>query len=403
MTTEVQQRQWVTHFGTGFAIVILAALLSHTVRNTSFITRMEMLNLDSWVAFQLPPESSEIVIVAITDQEYQQKENFNSTSPLSARRVTDVICAIAKSGPKLIGVDVDTSGWSAIDRENVYQSCPVRKLNARGPGVPIVWAIGGYEDEDKNQNRVVHLDSIQGIAPDDCFAVVADIEDVDGVVRSYDSAVLSDNQMWPSFGPVIADTQKGDEPACQVRRVGPDRKITRARINFRGGKKAFYHLNISTVLMAADTEAWQSSNPLKHNIVLFGGSYRAARDSYMTPAGQLDGVDVLSHAVLSELPGGQIRDVPPSLFLTFDILMGFGIVTLTYFNKNPWLLLLVLLAIPVLSFAASLVLYNSFSYFASFVPVLVGVFFHELLAHLVEHHRLKRDLQELSKRLAAAG
>ena len=390
MQSHPRRRHILEHFGTGFLVVILAAALTHALRNTTFMRRLEMVILDSWTSFQLPQESSDIAIVAITDEEYRAQ--FHNTSPLSPAKVADLLCAIAHSGPKVIGVDLDTAEWSAADRDRVREQCVTVHENSQTYRIPLVWALGGIEDP----AGLIQLNPVINSAPGDCFAPPAIIPDEDGVIRGSYREIVGGDRRWPGFGSLIAAAREGSVRDCRTNgAIGGSGRPNRFLINFRGDVKTFPHLNASTVLGAAFTDAWEGDNPLKNKIVLLGGTFRAGRDRYPTPRGQMDGVNVMAYAIQSELPGGGIKQVPEALFLTTDLLIGFAVVMLTFFLKNAWTLLLIFLAIPFLAFAASLLLYSSLGYFMSFMPVLTAVFIHEVIMHVREDLRIRRELQRL--------
>lgn len=388
----VERRKWQEHFGYGLLIVFGAVLLTYATRDTTFMRRMEAANLDSWLAFQVPAPSSPIIVVAVTDQDYSAE--FGAASPLAPSRVSDLICAIVGTGPSVIGVDLDTSNWSAAERDRRHRRCPTAVVNGQQQRIPTVWAAGGYEKDPGS----VEMERINSASPGDCFAAPAVIPDDDGVLRAYLAEIVSGTERWPSFPRVIESIAQGQTGECAAPSTGIQH-ASRIHINFRGGENAFPQLTASTVLGAAGTPAWQAYNPLRGKIVLLGGTYRAARDRYVTPVGWMDGVVILAHAVQTELPGGAIKGVSPAVFLAIDISLGLVLLTITFFAKSRWVLPLVLLAVPVLSFTASLAVYNSFAYFVSFMPVLAGVFVHESMMHLLEHHRMKRELQMLKSRV----
>ena len=123
-------------------------------------------------------------------------------------------------------------------------------------------------------------------------------------------------------------------------------------INYAGGGASFPHPSAKTVINDAGTEAWRNYNWLQNRVVIIGGSYRAGRDKYFTPAGYMDGVDILALTVLS-LENG-IRAPTAEAFLTMDILLGFVLLTATsWFFHRTWVLLLSFLLIPVIALLTS--------------------------------------------------
>ena len=368
-------------------VVLAAAGLTYLFRDSILMDRLEMVNLDSWMSFQRLEVSSEIAVVEITDEEYRSL--FNATSPLSPPTVAVLIRAIAHCRPKVIGVDLDTTAWPLEVREQVSNELLVIRQNGGEHKVPLVWALGGYSEAGK-----IEVDGLANPDPRSCFALPASVEDGDGIVRGYFPEISSDRKRWLGFAPAILRAAQGE--ACGAPDVtGEALTAKRVRVNFRGGRASFVHLTASTVMGAAYTPAWDNENPLRGKIVLLGGAYRAARDRYVTPLGTMSGVDIAAHAVRSASPGGEIKEVGEAVFLALDLLLGCVLVTLTFFSESPWMLVGTAVAVPVLAMTASLLAYSSFGYFASFMPVLLAVFFHALIEHVITFRRMAHELARL--------
>jgi len=76
--------------------------------------------------------------------------------------------------------------------------------------------------------------------------------------------------------------------------------------------------------------------------------------------------------------------------------VGLTLLLVTYWLPRGWALIIALIAIPILALLASLLLFQSLGYFASFIPVLAGVFVHELIEHNYEYHMLLRQQMKLN-------
>src|SRR5215212_633643 len=63
--------------------------------------------LDAQMHLRAAPEDSDVVIVRITDEDYREK--FKSKSPLDPVELQNIINAIARGKPKVIGVAIDTA------------------------------------------------------------------------------------------------------------------------------------------------------------------------------------------------------------------------------------------------------------------------------------------------------
>ena len=357
------------------------------MEHTWFFRHMENSNLDVWLGAKAPAASDRVFVVSITDDDY--KELFNSTSPLKPQQVQKIIEANAESGACRIGVDLDTSEWSAND---------VAGLAAVTQGKPVIWAREyleddsptGKNDEHKAENNS-HMGKVLGVDGDAvCSGLPAYLPDEDGVIRHYEPMVA-----------MPGDAPKFSFAARMVAGCGPKKPEGRGAgegklINFLGDPKAFGHLSAGALLKLAKTEGWKGTkNPLNGHFVLLGGAFRAARDKFYTPSGRMDGVDIIAHTIVSELHGGEVKSPDSTFFFAVDVALGLCLVAGGWLLPRKWALPAMIAIVTVAAFLASWVAFQSFGYFASFVPVLGGVLTHELFEHFVEHHEILREHKEL--------
>ena len=393
------------HFLTGFAIVAAAAFLTVRLHHTSFLHWADLENLDVWILLHKPEPSREIVVVDITDDDYRVL--FDSQSPLAPPRVRTLIWAIAASYPKVVGIDLDTSEWNPSERQWLVDKVKIGQAGVPG-AVPVVWALGGYPLEDKttpdgntaeNREGRVTFALINGGPGPYCWAIPGIVPDEDGVVRSYMPSVADGTgRRLYGFATAIAAVASQGPAACLHLSPAAATPGQSRRIAFAGGRDAFAHLTASVVLGAAFSDAWKVENPLRGKIVLLGGAYHVARDRYVTPVAYLDGVDLLAHSLQSLSPGNELRDAGKDLFLWIDLALGALLVTMSYW-KTLWAEIFAFVMMPLLALFASLLVYNSLGYFASVMPVILGVTVHSLMEHFVDHHRLKREVGVLRREL----
>lgn len=363
--------KFLSHLATGSAIVVAAAAITSALHDTSFFRRLENSNLDTWLLAKKPVVSQDIFVVLVTDDDYRNL--FHATSPLDQRQLQKIAGAIAKSGARLIGVDFDTSEWDPALTKELPRDVPVvwaREAEESGGGLRLEKVLGGDG---------------HGV----CFGLPSYVPDDDGVIRAYNSEF----EGIPSFGKSAAGGCRSEHEAG----VHPHEHAK--TINFLGNRLSFDHLPAGALLALAETAEWRKQNPLRGKIVLLGGAFKAARDQFPTPVGRMDGVDILAHTIASELPGGEMRHLNKSAFFAMDLVLGLLLVTGTWFLPRAWALLITFLFLPLLAFAASWLAFQSAGYFASFVPVLAGVFIHELIEHVREHRELLRECEELKREL----
>src|ERR1051325_3847275 len=205
-----------------------------------------------------------VVIVRINDNDYQSY--FHGKSPLDQKVLGQVIDAIAKGGPAIIGVDVDTSAPE------------FHEFKAGEKWPPIVWARGATYS---NRNERYQLYDVLGNQyPAPLSGFVAFKLDSDETIRRYVRIrQASDGKaefLAPSF------------PWAIVSQL-PDKRRTLQEIEeellikFQGEPKNTpgFNFDVQTVLKVADGEGWRTNGPLSGQIVLLGGDY-AAQDEHKT-------------------------------------------------------------------------------------------------------------------------
>lgn len=381
------------HFATGLAVVAAAAMISYVLHDTSFGRHMEMTNLDAWFRFGVTGVDPRIAVVGITDTDYSSPV-FHRGCPLPLDGVAKLIHAAALSGPRVIVVDLDTSDWPADARRDLQSLVAAAGKQLGLLQAPqLAWAVGGAEDT-LGGIALQKIDAQGG-----CMGVPASIPDNYGVVRGYLPYIPSNGARVPSLAAVASRLYAGNGCAGEATSPSGDPLPPVDLIEYSGGPERFVHLTAAVVLGAAETQPWQNSNPLQGKIAVIGGQFREARDRYVTPAGYLDGVDILAHAIASAQKGG-IPEPGHQAFLLSDLLLGAVLVTGSFFLHRFWVLAISFVAIPFVALAASFALYHFTGYFMSFMPILGAVFLHHLVEHGVEHWKLKKELHGLRAEVA---
>jgi CHASE2 domain-containing sensor protein len=392
------------HLGRGLVFVLLgmtvAFFLHEFPLTRPLVSALEAANLDVFFLLHGGEAQKDIVVVGISEEDYKSDELFCSgraprctgieppcvpgQSPLCKDLVVRLITAIATSGAKVIGVDLDTSDWEKEDRDKVTTT--LREAHDNNPsmvGIPLlVWALNG--DSDAEKATVVQLKAALNRGKD-CYAAPTVTKDADGVVRGYLKALSTYNTgVISGMGSALVND-------CAAPKA-PSNDDERSLINYSGGRSSFIHLTAGTVLQASKGPSWQHDNPLKTaKFVLLGGTYQAARDKYVTPVGYLAGVDVLAFTVRGELD--RLHD---QWYPVIDVALGVLLLCITWkFAEGAVLAWLIpLLTIPaVLLLSYGLFLWPGF--FISFIPVALGVIAEHIVEHGYEYSRLLEEYGQL--------
>lgn len=367
-------------------VVAIIAIVMLGCEKRGITHQWEMFGLDSFLRLGSKAESQLVRIIEITDEDYEKV--FGGKSPLDSELVYNLILEVAKGQPAVIGVDLDLS--SANVPERIDQE--VARMNAQlRPRV--IWAqLTSVPPQGKHEEPVL----LQKPSADPChFGLTLFPRDRDGMVRRYARTLEVKPEPFPTLSWSILTAYH--RASCTSNLGKLDARADDLIFNFGSGG-SFIAIDAGSILSASP--AWRASGALKDKIVLIGGSFGAARDSYFTPLGETPGVRLVARAIESDHAGGGITEVRDDLKLIFDLLAG----TLALFITWRWRLIV---SVPlslgagfVLTLMLSYVLFRSAAYWLSFVPIIVGVVIHELWDHAVEGDQIEMELKEAREKIS---
>lgn len=350
------------------AVPALLILIFITILLSRFGTLhdLETVFLDVQLRLRPPPEHSEVAVVNISNDDY--KNIFHEQRPLDTQRLQELIDAIAKGGPRVIGVDIDTS------------SEKFKSFELKPEWPPIVWEreLEEVPESVEAVEKPVALDVLGGKDPalNASSGLPFLIEDgEDKVIRRYRRFIENAKDPRGAQDPLPAFTW------AVLRWAGRDSTLagqpTEDRlISFAGDRNGSHRIKFSAAAVMDQSKSWtKDQSPLSRKIVLLGASY--GEDMHETPLGLMWGVDILANVLETELQGGGDPVPPKYLFYVLEILSGFSIVILFHAVRFTRALLLSLVVIPVLALVCGLFAFKSFSGWAYFAPLLLGLVIYE--------------------------
>jgi CHASE2 domain-containing sensor protein len=367
MTADAGKRATLLHA----AIVIVGvSLITLVFEHLGFLDHFETTGLDAFNLMQPVRDPTDVVLVGIQDGDYADRDLFNATSPLKCDSVLRILRAIAAGRPSVIGVDLDTSssGFGCLAADPAWP--------------PVVWVQDAILDPaTRTFAPVPALGGTSGLAgPHDILALGVLPQDADGVIRRYYRELPVDHGRTAVTFPwavLQAACGKQCQRCCEAtQRAGTAEAL---RLNFAGERFNFQPLSVRFVLQASGEAArsagWQDNGPLVGKIVLLGGDYRAARDTYVTPVGSMSGLQIMAQAIESELHGGGIRPIHEGLMFAFDLLLGALLAWVHYrLHDRPTLALTISLgATPLLCLVASYLVFSTLGRWFNFLTVVVSV------------------------------
>jgi CHASE2 domain-containing sensor protein len=302
----------------------------------------QFLEFHGWLAsaesnifdYLLAPAKSDkrgsILTVEIDDDAY--KDCFKSTSPLNPKKVLRVVDLVNEANPLVIGVDIITEALE-------YQSEALKPRNK------VVWIAGG---EDAYTPPVSFWDWMMGrpnptvvrpgpvLGHDNLTTALWGLPvfpaDEDSTIRRvYQKVVLSplgdSHRTLDSWALTIArqycaatnrckeDVDKTSEETVYLVYGAP----TPGRFRFHD----LFQCSGESVEKGLFFEAFKEK--AKGKIVLIGGTFKSARDTYDTPAGRLPGLLVNAYAIQSEIDGTFLKEENRTAAIILDLSIGWGI------------------------------------------------------------------------------
>lgn len=387
----------------GLLVTILTLLVLYTVyEKFTVLTTLENAARDFQARLRGPDHDSGIVIVAVTDRDYQSK--FKSTSPLDEDALAGLILSVASGNPKLIAVDLATQHLAGSDfLAQIQEGLPAAAVPV------VVWAREVAECRDLPSQsgcteplQDVLLPSATADSSTGRAGVVRARADKDGVIRRYRPFVQVGDSIVESLPHLVAKLA-GAPRSDREEPAGADERFIRYRpmnIVFDAGfiEEA-----------AATSSSFSESGVLRDKIVYVGATYREARDRYPSPIASAcgsarreasspvltgdperdysaSGVCILAQMTLTELEGGGPQPAQSNwvwAVLMLDALALLVLFQKVSFKKAFWS---AVGAIPVLAILTSYLLTQTlFGMWAYAVPLLIAILIQQLYAHAIRY------------------
>lgn len=394
-----ESRSWHPFiFGMAVAIVI-SAIVVLLEQRWGVMVYLQSTSLDAYLtrSLGLPPKYAQnVLIVGITDSDYQGLL-FQQKSPLNRIGVQKLIEAVAYQRPDVIGVDLDLSDSPG------FPDCVKSELKKKMPHPPvIVWTELTEEPHPAGSQQITLKDTAQS-SQAKYRGVAVFPQDLDGAVRRYwhmvsVSTKKNEKRLEPTLGFQVFRRWVDIHPLKQEISEDAEPRI----FNFAAEHYAFLEADAATV---EDMSHSPPSEKFAHKIVLIGGLFDAARDRYFTPVGEKFGVELIAHAIESEMTEGEVSEaswVWSILVLELPLSAGLLLLARNWHVRFPISTsVVVVLAISLL---ISWFVLHTWAYWLSFMPVLIGVVVHEISDEIREGreaerklHRVNRQLQEVKE------
>ncbi len=233
-----------------------------------------------------------VSIVSIDEEAY--RDLFHSQSPLAAAPLVDIVQSICAFHPRRVGVDIFTGEWQPDEQIKAMKR--IRTLSA---GCNIVWIRDAtYVSRGIEGTPFFRLGAVLGTgepARGVCSALPVFVPDRDGVVRHIQKDPLTETahgvSPYETFNKALATGECGF-----VVNQSDNREPVKIRFT---GNNQLRIVNAKLVLEEAKESRSEFGRALglTDSVVILGGFYRAARDQYATPIGELTGTQIIANAV----------------------------------------------------------------------------------------------------------
>ena len=401
-------------------IVIITAIM-FVLDMLGWLRGFETAAIDGMLMVKRSPAASQIVIVTIDNEDYRTL--FGGKSPIDPDALEELLSAIAKGKPAVIGVDLDTTApqfaapkWPPAVWARDADLTTEDDAEAASPGLHAVIeylvrlpVLGGAMQEKLDDGQITTVPK---------SGLVVFPQDFDGVVRRYRREYLSDKADPPSelegevdtlpwamvkeYAAYLRARQKGDSAECKridsLERQGKAHELV---LNFAGDRYHFDRIAARHILAGSQATFWPDNAPVRDMIVLVGGTYRTARDEYVTPVGRMYGVELIAQAIESDLRGGGIREVNRIVAMVLECGMSLVLLYVNWRFPSRYMPTISIATIFGLSLVGSFLAFNAFAYWFNFTAVLVSTWIHLLWEQAKERRELRREVESLRLKLAA--
>lgn len=303
-----RRRRLFTLWGVGF----LASVLVTSLSALGYFERVQAQALDLVQRLKGQEFASHVVVVAVDDDAFA---SLGWRTPVSREYMARVVRGLERSGAAVVGFDFDFSSPTSVADDQAFADAIVAFRDERGvsrvvlgdtaaegqgplgdprllrtvvrgtPRVPV--------DPDGMIRRamfVVPADTGRPTEPSLSLAVVGRIAGFDREALA--KSVADGRAQLPRWDAAQAKPVEAEAVPIAVGQF--------IRINFVGPAQSFLTIPSNAVAALADPSIEVAEdNPLRGRVVLVGGTYKEARDSFPTPVGVMPGVEV--HATLAHM------------------------------------------------------------------------------------------------------
>ncbi len=384
----------------------------------------EALALDLLFRLRGQIKSPQIILVQIDDSAFH---NLGERQPLSRAYLAGLIDVLAKSGARVIGLDVELIVPTEPKEDNLLLQAIDRAAYGSASRVVTIYTVKPGKTADGQQ---AYLPSSPFTPKSQTVAGFANAPvDRDGLIRRVPLVVRAeDGGLLPSFALAVLARHAGYDPYRLKEALNRRSEISLLlprwnrfeatldpqptlltfhpaedwKINFTGAQGSFKGLSSDPIFhLAKQKERLASDNPFREKIVLVGATFPESRDFFPTPHGPMSGIEIhanIIHTILSRTP---IRPAHRVVALSLSLALACLMALLFSLFRPLTVTLSSLAAIPFLLIPLSYVAFARLGLWVDFVSPLLAIQIGGAVGDRLERRHIRRALgQFLSREVA---
>lgn len=425
------------HFLRGILIGLIISVVVTTLAWLGHFKSYEK-PLTDFLQYITQKKATDVVLLFITEKEY--KQGFHSISPISRKRLAEVIYTLVKLKARVIALDIDISDPTPEDHK---LSDAIDHASAAG--IPVVVPANlKYIDEKAPSDRDSFADTRPYLEENlshtrDGLLLFKDVSpgrqwvnevmyggvifrlDPEGIFREAEALYMvedTDSRNKISFTPVpsfpvaVASAYQGMSQEAIVEALFNfhDRNIIlfnkkghyqpeihihlgkggRIIPNFIGNYKYFdREINLTRLLEEYGSGKPEGVTIFKDKVVIVGGVYDK-KDFYITPVGRMSGMEVLGNITQNIISGSLITHTNFYKAFVIEVILGTMISLIFILISRIWATVICLVTLVPVVVTASLISFSNSYHWFDFVPTIAGVIMHGWVRRVEEEiKRLK--------------
>jgi len=339
------------------AALLILALTTAFMQLRKLPESFSSTTMDAAAILQPAFPAKDVRLVAIDEQDYQT--TFGGRSPLDPAKFSELLTDIARGQPSVVVVDFDTS-------HPMFQTMKA-PLTA-----PFVWAVSNRHGGDPPFEAEKPLGGIP-MPPNSTAALDLIPRDGRGIVRKYVRQFPDlHGGSIPSLEFAASQLYKGQPLPAVVNSTNNE-----LLLDFRYRVPSY---SAQEIRQRAPLPGWPRG-VLNGKVVVLGGTFKEARDRHSTPVRLIDGAEIVAQATEAEIENTGVLPVSPWFAGFLQLVAGLGFIVLYRYVGLRTAFLASLILVPVLSAAASMILFHRLGLWAALIPILISLLVTELYSN----------------------